>query len=94
MAQVERLAEVLRQPLARLVACSRRSTLAALDGDLPLAASQARLAWDIGSRASLPDADAVLWGQLFAVWLCSQPHRVGGRGVAATGEVNRTGRSQ
>ncbi len=69
LAQVERLAEVLRQPLARLVACSRRSTLAALDGDLPLAASQARLAWDIGKRASLPDAEAVLWGQLFAIWL-------------------------
>jgi predicted ATPase len=47
---------------ARLVACSRRSTLAVLDGDLPLAARQARLAWDIGTRASLPDAGAVLWG--------------------------------
>jgi tetratricopeptide (TPR) repeat protein len=69
LAQVERLAGLLRQPLARLVACSRRSTLAALDGDFPLAARQARLAWDIGTRASLPDAGAVLWGQLFAVWL-------------------------
>jgi hypothetical protein len=69
LAQIERLAEVLRQPLARLVACSRRSTLAALDGDFPLATSQARLAWDIGRQASLPDAGAVLWGQLFAVWL-------------------------
>jgi len=69
LAQVERLAGLLRQPLARLVACSRRSTLAALDGDFPLAASQARLAWDIGRRAGLPDAEAVLWGQLFAVWL-------------------------
>jgi tetratricopeptide (TPR) repeat protein len=69
LAQVERLAGLLRQPLARLVACSRRSTLAVLDGDLPLAAAEARRAWDIGQRASLPDADAVLWGQLFAVWL-------------------------
>jgi hypothetical protein len=69
LAQVERLAGLLRQPLAQLVACSRRSTLAALDGDFPLAARQARLAWDIGTRASLPDAGAVLWGQLFAVWL-------------------------
>ena len=69
LAQIERLAGLLRQPLARLVACSRRSTLAALDGDFPLAARQARLAWDIGTRASLPDAGAVLWGQLFAVWL-------------------------
>jgi AAA ATPase domain len=69
LAQIERLAGLLRQPLARLVACSRRSTLAALDGDFPLAAGQAQEAWDIGQRASLPDADAVLWGQLFAVWL-------------------------
>lgn len=69
LAQIERLAGLLRQPLARLMACSRRSTLSALEGDFPLAASQARLAWDIGKRASLPDAGAVLWGQLFAVWL-------------------------
>lgn len=69
LTQIERLAGLLRQPLARLVACSRRSTLAVLDGDFPLAASQAMLAWDIGERASLPDAGAVLWGQLFAVWL-------------------------
>src|SRR6185312_12270952 len=69
LAQIERLAGLLRQPLARLVACSRRSTLAVLDGDFPLAASQARLAWDIGTRASLPDAGAVLWGQLFVIWL-------------------------
>jgi tetratricopeptide (TPR) repeat protein len=69
LAQAERLAGLLRQPLARLVACSRRSTLAALDGNFPLAASQARLAGDIGRQANLPDAEAVLWGQLFAVWL-------------------------
>ena len=69
LAQIERLAEVLRQPLARLVACSRHSTLASLDGDFPLAVSQARLAGDIGKQASLPDAEAVLWGQLFAAWL-------------------------
>jgi hypothetical protein len=69
LAQIERLAGLLRQPLARLVAHSRRSTLAVLDGDFSLATSQARLAWEIGTRASLPDAGAVLWGQLFAVWL-------------------------
>jgi hypothetical protein len=61
--------ELAQIELARLVACSRRSTLAVLDGDFPLAASQARLAWDIGTRASLPDAGAVLWGQLFVIWL-------------------------
>jgi hypothetical protein len=43
--------------------------LSALEGDFPLAASQARLAWDIGRQASLPDTGAVLWGQLFAIWL-------------------------
>lgn len=69
LTQIERLAGLLRQPLAQLVARSRGSTLAVLDGDFPLAASQARLAWEIGNRASLPDAGAVLWGQLFAVWL-------------------------
>jgi len=69
LAQVERLAGLLRQPLAELTAYSRRSTLAALAGDFPQAVSQARLAWETGSRAGLPDAGAVLWGQLFAVWL-------------------------
>jgi hypothetical protein len=69
LAQIERLAAQLRQPLARLIACSRRSTLAALDGDFPLAASQAKLSAELGRRASLPDTEAVLWGQLFAVWL-------------------------
>ena len=69
LADVDRLAGLLRQPLARLVASSRRSTLAALAGDFPEAARMARQAWEVGVGASLPDAGAVYWGQLFAVWL-------------------------
>jgi hypothetical protein len=67
--ELVRLADSLRQPLVRLVARSRRSTLAALTGDLAGAAEFARQAFQIGQAASLPDAGAVYWGQLFAVWL-------------------------
>jgi AAA ATPase domain len=67
--ELGRMAESLRQPLVRLVALSRRSTLAALTGDLASAAESARQAFQTGQAASLPDADAVYWGQLFAVWL-------------------------
>jgi hypothetical protein len=63
------MADSLRQPAARLVALSRRSTLAALTGDLASATESARQAFQIGQAASLPDAGAVYWGQLFAVWL-------------------------
>jgi hypothetical protein len=67
--ELDRLAETLRHPAARLVALSRRSTLAALTGDLAHAAELARQAWQISQAASIPDAGAVYWGQLFAVWL-------------------------
>jgi AAA ATPase domain len=67
--ELDRLAESLRQPAARLVALSRRSTLAALAGDFPQAADLARQAWQAGRDASLPDAGSVYWGQLFAIWL-------------------------
>jgi AAA ATPase domain len=67
--ELARLADSLRQPAARLAALSRRSTLAALTGDFAVAAEAARQAFEIGQAASLPDAGAVYWGQLFAIWL-------------------------
>jgi AAA ATPase domain len=67
--ELGRLADSLRQPAARLAALSRRSTLAALTGDFAPAAEFARQAFQIGHAASLPDAGAVYWGQLFAIWL-------------------------
>ena len=63
------MADSLRQPAVRQVALSRRSTLAALTGDLAPAAEFARQAFQIAQAASLPDAGAVYWGQLFAIWL-------------------------
>ena len=67
--ELDRLADSLRQPSVRLVALSRRSTLAALTGDFAPAAEFARQAFQTGQAASLPDASAVYWGQLFAIWL-------------------------
>ncbi|HEU5393142.1 MAG TPA: hypothetical protein VFV73_45410, partial [Streptosporangiaceae bacterium] len=67
--ELDRMAETLRQPAVRLTALSRRSTLAALAGDFAPAAEFARQAFQTGQAASLPDAGAVYWGQLFAVWL-------------------------
>ena len=67
--ELDRMADSLRQPAVRLVALSRRSTLAALTGDFAPAAEFARQAFQIGQAASLPDAGAVYWGQLFAIWL-------------------------
>jgi hypothetical protein len=67
--ELGRLADSLRQPAARLAVLSRRSTLAALTGDFAVAAECARQAFQIGQAASLPDAGAVYWGQLFAIWL-------------------------
>ena len=67
--ELGRMAESLRQPYARLVALSRRSTLAALTGDFMPAAEFARQAFQTGQAAGLPDAGAVYWGQLFAIWL-------------------------
>ena len=63
------MAEWLRQPAIRLAALSRRSTLAALAGDFGPAAENARQAFQTGQAAGLPDAGAVYWGQLFAIWL-------------------------
>ena len=67
--ELDRMADSLRQPAVRLAALSRRSTLAALTGDFAPAAEFARQAFQIGQAASLPDAGAVYWGQLFAIWL-------------------------
>ena len=67
--ELGRMADSLRQPYARLVALSRRSTLAALTGDFMPAAEFARQAFQTGRAAGLPDAGAVYWGQLFAIWL-------------------------
>jgi len=67
--ELGRLADSLRQPAVRLVALSRSSTLAALTGDFAPAAEFARQAFRIGQAACLPDAGAVYWGQLFAIWL-------------------------
>ena len=66
--ELDRMAESLRQPAVRLAALSRRSTLAALTGDWP-ATELARQAFETGQAAGLPDAGAVYWGQLFAIWL-------------------------
>jgi len=67
--ELDRMAEWLRQPAIRLAALSRRSTLAALAGDFEPAAEFARQAFQTGQAAGLPDAGAVYWGQLFAIWL-------------------------
>jgi hypothetical protein len=67
--ELDRMVEWLRQPAVRLAALSRRSTLAALTGDFGPAAENARQAFQTGQAAGLPDAGAVYWGQLFAIWL-------------------------
>ncbi len=67
--ELDRLADLLRQPAVRLAAWSRRSTLAALTGDFGLAADSARQAFQAAQAAGLPDAGAVYWGQLFAIWV-------------------------
>jgi hypothetical protein len=69
LTELDQLADSLRQPAARLVAASRRSTLAALTGDFAHAAEFARQAFQTGQASGLPDAGAVYWGQLFAIWL-------------------------
>jgi AAA ATPase-like protein len=66
---IDQLADSLRQPAARLVAQSRHSTMAALAGDFDSAAEFARQAYQAGHAVGLPDAGAVYWGQLFAIWL-------------------------
>jgi len=67
--ELDRMAGWLRQPAVRLAALSRRSTMAALTGDFAAAAENARQAFQTGQAAGLPDAGAVYWGQLFAIWL-------------------------
>ena len=67
--ELGRMADALRQPAARLAALSRRSTLATLTGDFASAIECARQAFETGQAAGLPDAGAVYWGQLFAIWL-------------------------
>ena len=68
LAAVDRDAEALRQPLYRLLAASRRSTLAALRGRPDEALAYAKAAREIGQRGHEPDTDAVYWGQAFVVW--------------------------
>ncbi len=63
---IEQLAERLRQPLHRLIATSRRATLALLRGRVAESIDLARTAREIGERGREPDADAVYWGQVFA----------------------------
>ncbi|MHA6783060.1 ATP-binding protein [Pseudonocardia saturnea] len=65
---VDRLAERLRQPLYRLMAASRRSTVALLRGHAGAALEHARRALAIGERGREPDAEAVHWGQVYAIW--------------------------
>lgn len=65
---VDRLAERLRQPLYRLMAASRRSTVALLRGRADEALEHARRALAIGERGREPDAEAVYWGQVYAIW--------------------------
>ncbi|WP_433040801.1 ATP-binding protein [Dactylosporangium sp. CS-033363] len=67
--ELDRLAGTLRHPSARLVALSRRAALATLDGDFAEGARAATEAWEAGRRAGLPDADAVRWGQVHAIWV-------------------------
>jgi tetratricopeptide (TPR) repeat protein len=65
---VDRDAEALRQPLYRLLAASRRSTLALLRGRPEEALAHAKAAREIGHRGNEPDTDAVYWGQAFVLW--------------------------
>jgi predicted ATPase len=62
------LAERSHRPLLRMYALSRQSTLAALSGRFADAARLADDAWRVATDGGLPDADAVLWGQLFTIW--------------------------
>lgn len=62
------LARDSRRPLLRMYALSRQSTLAAISGRFADAVQLASDAWQVAADGGLPDADAVLWGQLFTVW--------------------------
>lgn len=65
---VERLAARTRHPAMRHLAMSRRAVLLILRGALDEGRQLALKARDLAAAAGVPDADAVLWGQLFAVW--------------------------
>ena len=68
VAELDRLGADQRRPTLTHLALSRRSTLAAVRGNLDEALALATEAWELGRRCGLPDADAVCWGQLFVVW--------------------------
>ncbi len=65
---IEKLASRERQPQLRHLAISRRAMLTILRGDLRQGLLLAHEAKAVAAGADLPDGDAVLWGQLFAVW--------------------------
>lgn len=65
---LERLADQDRQPSLRHLALSRRATLTILRGEYETGLRLARAAREVAVDADLADADAVWWGQLFAVW--------------------------
>jgi hypothetical protein len=68
---LERIAQRERQPSLRHLALSRRATLTTLLGDHAEGLRLLHEARSVARRAGLPDADAVGWGQLFAVWRCA-----------------------
>ncbi len=71
VASLERIARRERQPRLRHLALSRRATLTTLLGDCAEGLRLLHEARALALRAELPDADAVGWGQLFAVWRCA-----------------------
>ncbi len=68
---LERIAQRERQPALRHLALSRRATLTTLLGEHAEGLRLLHEARSVARRAGLPDADAVGWGQLFAVWRCA-----------------------
>jgi tetratricopeptide (TPR) repeat protein len=65
---LEQLALRERQPALRHLALSRRAMLTILRGDLERGLQLSLDAREVAAGAGLPDADAVCWGQLYAVW--------------------------
>jgi tetratricopeptide (TPR) repeat protein len=65
---LDRLAARYRKPALRHVAMSRRAVLLILRGALDDGRRLALDARDVAAAAGVPDADAVLWGSMFAVW--------------------------
>lgn len=68
---LERIAQRERQPSLRHLALSRRANLTILLGEHDEGRRLLHEARSVALRAGLPDADAVAWGQLFAVWRCA-----------------------